>query len=50
MISGGPDGVDAVLTQLITKLTNRGAIKPAQPPMSAAGGLGVSNRETIPAF
>jgi len=42
IISGGPDGVDAV-TQSITKPTNRGAINGAAGAVSAAGGLGVSN-------
>jgi hypothetical protein len=49
VISGGPDGVDAV-TQSITKLTNRGAINGAAGAMSAAGGLGVSNFQTIAAL
>ena len=46
IISGGPDGVDAV-THSITKLTNRGAINGAAGAVSAAGGLGVSNHQTI---
>ena len=46
VISGGPDGVDAV-TQSITKLTNRGAINGAAGAASASGGLGVSNFQTI---
>ncbi len=49
LISGGPDGVDA-LTSSITKLTNRGAIKAAAGATSAAGGLGVSNLQTIGAL
>ena len=49
IISGGPDGVDAISSS-ITKLTNRGAIKGAAGAASAAGGLGVSNRQTIGAL
>ena len=49
IISGGPDGVDAV-TYSITKLTNSGAIKGAAGAASAAGGLGVSNLQTISAL
>ena len=49
IISGGPDGVDAI-TYSITKLTNRGAINGAAGAASAAGGLGVSNRQTIGAL
>ena len=49
IISGGPDGVDAISSS-ITKLTNRGAINGAAGAASAAGGLGVSNRQTIGAL
>jgi hypothetical protein len=49
VISGGPDGVDA-FAHSITKLTNSGAINGAAGTASAAGGLGVSNRETIAAL
>jgi hypothetical protein len=45
-IAGGRDGVDAV-TYSITRLTNSGAINGAAGAVSAAGGLGVSNRQTI---
>ncbi len=48
-IAGGPDGVDAVAFS-ITKLTNRGAINGAAGTASAAGGLGVSNFQTIGAL
>ena len=46
---GGPDGVDA-FTHSITKLTNHGAINGAAGAVSAAGGLGVSNLQTITTF
>lgn len=45
-IAGGPDGVDSV-TCSISKLTNSGAINGGAGAASAAGGLGVSNSQTI---